>query len=66
MWMNVFRQLNRQFIDSGRVACSILGKDVELDTCLTCPWLKEFEPKTQKPYIRCQPAMRDRQPLNWL
>lgn len=38
----------------GRVLCARLGKDVDLERCLRCAWLADFELDTTHPYVRCE------------
>jgi len=46
-------------IIDGRVLCARLGRDVDLEHCLRCAQLAEFELDTTHPYVRCERPLTD-------
>jgi hypothetical protein len=47
--------LDRRFIDAGRVACPVRGRDVDVDRCAGCQWLVAIDDAAKTPSIRCRP-----------
>jgi len=46
----------------GRVFCARLGTDVDLERCLRCARLADFELDTTHPYVRCERPLTDPEP----
>ena len=58
MWAFLAKTPERHFIDHGRVACPLRGRDVEADLCVGCRWIVEVREDGAPPYIRCQPGLQ--------
>ena len=49
----MFRHLQKQFIDNGKVYCPRRGHDVECDVCLGCQYRAEFRQEATPPFVLC-------------
>jgi hypothetical protein len=45
----------KRFIDrTARVYCGMRGRDVDIETCLTCGRLKTYDLDSRRPYVVCE------------
>lgn len=52
----------RLFIDdTAHLYCPVRGRDVDIELCLACPRLQDFDLDTRRPYLVCRvPETSDR------
>jgi hypothetical protein len=55
MWTLFRKEPEKHFIDRGRVACPLRGRDVEADLCAACRCCVEIREDTAPPYVSCRP-----------
>ena len=64
---NIFRRrTNQRFIDRGRVFCPNHGSDIDVEECVRCQRLIEFNDKVEAPFLRCEPNPIDRLKKMWV
>jgi hypothetical protein len=61
----MFKHLQKQFIDNGKVHCPRRGHDVECDVCACCQWRAEFREDAKPPFVICEAQPRLAYPSGW-
>ena len=48
--------MGKRFITNGKVPCSERGRDIDVDVCLRCRFLKDVRKKERPPFVNCAGA----------
>jgi hypothetical protein len=44
-----------RYVEAGRVSCPRQGTDIDVERCLSCPWLRRAGLSRAPAWIRCSP-----------